>query len=191
MRKVKLYGELAKKFGREFMLEVESVAEAVRALSANFPGFEKELMTAHLRGVEYVVRADKRDVTEMELNNSLAPQETIRIAPITVGRKNGGFFQTIIGAILIVVGVVLNSYGQTWGTYLIQAGVALVAGGIIQMLIPVPKTDDPSESPENKPSTYFDGAVNTLAQGHPVPLGYGKLMVGSAVISAGLTVEEA
>ena len=191
MRKVKLYGELAKKFGREFMLEVESVAEAVRALSANFPGFEKELMTAHLRGVEYVVRADERDVTEMELNNSLAPQETIRIVPIAVGRKNGGVFQTIIGAILIVVGVVLNSYGQTWGTYLIQAGIALVAGGIIQMLIPVPKTDDPSERPENKPSTYFDGAVNTLAQGHPVPLGYGKLMVGSAVISAGLTVEEA
>ena len=191
MRKVKLYGELAKKFGREFMLEVESVAEAVRALSANFPGFEKELMTAHLRGVEYVVRADKRDVSEMELNNSLAPQETIRIAPIAVGRKKGGIFQTIIGAILIVVGVVLNAFGQTWGTYLVQAGVALVAGGIIQMLIPVPKTDDPSERPENKPSTYFDGAVNTMAQGHPVPLGYGKLMVGSAVISAGLTVEEA
>ncbi len=191
MRKVKLYGELAKKFGREFMLEVESVAEAVRALSANFPGFEKELMTAHLRGVEYVVRADKRDVSEMELNNSLAPQETIRIAPIAVGRKKGGVFQTIFGAILIVVGVVLNAFGQTWGTYLIQAGVALVAGGIIQMLIPVPKTGDPSERPENKPSTYFDGAVNTMAQGHPVPLGYGKLMVGSAVISAGLTVEEA
>lgn len=191
MRKVKLYGELAKKFGREFMLEVESVAEAVRALSANFPGFEKELMTAHLRGVEYVVRADKRDVSEMELNNSLAPQETIRIAPIAVGRKNGGVFQTIIGAILIVVGVVLSAFGQTWGVYLIQAGIALAAGGIIQMLIPVPKTGDPSERPENKPSTYFDGAVNTLAQGHPVPLGYGKLMVGSAVISAGLTVEEA
>ena len=191
MRKVKLYGELAKKFGREFMLEVESVAEAVRALSANFPGFEKELMTAHLRGVEYVVRADKRDVSEMELNNSLAPQETIRIAPIAVGRKKGGIFQTIIGAILIVVGVVLNAFGQTWGTYLIQAGAALVAGGIIQMLVPVPKTGDPSERPENKPSTYFDGAVNTMAQGHPVPLGYGKLMVGSAVISAGLTVEEA
>ena len=127
MRKVKLYGELAKKFGREFMLEVESVAEAVRALSANFPGFEKELMTAHLRGVEYVVRADKRDVSEMELNNSLAPQETIRIAPIAVGRKKGGVFQTIFGAILVVVGVVLNAYGQTWGTYLIQAGAALVA----------------------------------------------------------------
>ena len=188
MRKVKLYGELAKKFGREFMLEVESVAEAVRALSANFPGFEKELMTAHLRGIEYVVRADKRDVTEMELNNSLAPQETIRIAPITVGRKKSGFFQTIIGAILIVVGVVITA---AWGAYLIQAGVALAAGGIIQMLVPVPKTGDPSERPENKPSTYFDGAVNTLAQGHPVPLGYGKLMVGSAVISAGLTVEEA
>jgi predicted phage tail protein len=191
MRKVKLYGELAKKFGREFMLEVESVAEAIRALSANFPGFEKELMTSHLRGVEYVVRADKRDVSEIELNNSLAPQETIRVAPIAVGRKNGGVFQTIVGAILVVVGLVLTAYGQAWGKYLIQAGIALVAGGIIQMLVPVPKTDGPSERPENKPSSYFNGAVNTLAQGHPVPLGYGKLIVGSAVISAGLTVEEA
>ena len=47
-----------------------------------------------------------------------------------------------------------------------------------------------NEKPENTPSTYFDGAVNTTAQGHPVPIGYGKLIVGSAVISAGLTVEE-
>lgn len=190
MRKIRLYGELAKKFGREFLMEVESVAEAIRALSANFKDFEKELSTSHLRGIRYIVRADKLDVSESKLNEGLAPNQVIRIAPIVIGRKNAGAFQTILGITLIVVGVVLISTGQPWGSYFVQAGVAMVAGGIIQMLNPPPKATDPSESPENKPSTYYDGVVNTFAQGHPVPIGYGKLMIGSAVISAGLIVEE-
>jgi predicted phage tail protein len=44
--------------------------------------------------------------------------------------------------------------------------------------------------PENKPSFLFDGPVNTIAQGHPVPVGYGEMYVGSAVISAGIVTEE-
>jgi predicted phage tail protein len=32
--------------------------------------------------------------------------------------------------------------------------------------------------------------VNTTAQGHPVPVGYGRMIVGSAVISAGIDVDE-
>jgi predicted phage tail protein len=35
------------------------------------------------------------------------------------------------------------------------------------------------ERPENKPSFLFDGPVNTITQGHPVPVGYGKAFVGS------------
>lgn len=190
MRKIKLYGELAKKYGREFLMDVNSVSEAIRALCANFPTIEKELMTSHLRGVEYIVKSDSNYLTEDRLNDSLAPNEVIRIAPVIVGRKNAGAFQTILGITLIIVGVVLISYGQPWGSYFVQAGIALVAGGIIQMLNPPPKAGDPSERPENKPSTYYDGVVNTLAQGHPVPLGYGQMLVGSAVISAGLIVEE-
>ena len=55
---------------------------------------------------------------------------------------------------------------------------------------PTPKATEPSERPENKPSYSFNGAVNTTAQGHPVPVGYGRLIVGSAVISAGIDVDE-
>ena len=32
----------------------------------------------------------------------------------------------------------------------------------------------------------FNGSVNTVGQGHPVPVGYGRLRVGSCVISAGI-----
>ncbi|HNQ32149.1 MAG TPA: hypothetical protein PKJ93_00055, partial [Methanoculleus sp.] len=34
------------------------------------------------------------------------------------------------------------------------------------------------------------GPVNTMAQGHPVPVGYGEMIVGSAVISAGIEIDE-
>ena len=42
----------------------------------------------------------------------------------------------------------------------------------------------------NTPSYLFNGAVNTTAQGHPVPIGYGRLIVGSAVISASIVTTE-
>jgi predicted phage tail protein len=35
----------------------------------------------------------------------------------------------------------------------------------------------------------FNGAANTVRQGVPVPICYGQLMVGGAVISSGITNE--
>ena len=69
-------------------------------------------------------------------------------------------------------------------------GASLVLGGISQLLVPVPKVSGPQERPENKPSYLFNGAVNTTEQGQPIPLLYGELIVGSAVVSAGLTDKE-
>jgi len=73
---------------------------------------------------------------------------------------------------------------------LYSVGTAMILGGVAQMIAPTPKANEPSERPENKPSYSFNGAVNTTAQGHPVPVGYGRLIVGSAVISAGIDVDE-
>jgi predicted phage tail protein len=40
-------------------------------------------------------------------------EEDIRIAPVIIGSKTGGLLQTILGAVLVVVGVVVTglSYG--------------------------------------------------------------------------------
>lgn len=46
------------------------------------------------------------------------------------------------------------------------------------------------ESPDNKPSYAFGGPVNSIAQGNPVPLGYGKRRIGGALISAGIHAED-
>ena len=77
-------------------------------------------------------------------------------------------------------------------TSLIVAGVAMMIGGAVQMLTPIPSStaQDQNNQPDNKPSYIFNGSVNTSAQGYPVPVGYGRMVVGSAVISAGISVEE-
>ena len=70
-------------------------------------------------------------------------------------------------------------------------GFSMVMGGVSQMLFSPPQAQSGGmERPENKPSYAFDGAVNTAAQGNPVPLCYGQLIVGSQVVSAGLSVEQ-
>ena len=69
----------------------------------------------------------------------------------------------------------------------IAAGIgwSLVLGGVAQLLFKPPELQN-SDRTENQPSFAFNGAVNTVAQGNPVPVGYGRLIVGSQVISLGL-----
>jgi len=69
-------------------------------------------------------------------------------------------------------------------TFAPQIGMALILGGVSQLLFSPPQAQS-VERPENKPSFAFDGPVNTMQQGNPVPICYGELIVGSQVISAG------
>jgi len=83
-----------------------------------------------------------------------------------------------------------GSLTATIGNSLIRSiGSNLLFSGVSQALTSTPKQQS-VEAPSNKPSYAFDGAVNTAAQGNPVPVCYGRLIVGSQVISAGLTVEQ-
>lgn len=179
LREIRLYGELGRKFGRVHHLAVKSAQEAVRALIANCKGFDAHLRTYSEPG--YHVWVGKRNIGETELADPAGSDDVIRIAPALAGAKKGGLLQTIIGAVLVVVGIVT---GQTW---LVQIGAALALGGVAQMLTPTPKND--TTQAENKQSYVFSGATNVSAQGATVPVLYGELVVGSAVISAGLSTQ--
>src|SRR5688572_16073218 len=180
-RNVRVYGSLGAKFGRLFRLAVSSPAEAVRALCMQIPGFERELMTSKDRGVGYVVYIGKRNVTEEELTWQ-SGCEDIRIAPVLMGSKKQGLGQIIIGIVLVVVGAVLTYFGAgSIGIPIMKLGASMIIGGVIQLLMPAPKPGD-LDRPENQPNYAFNGPVNTQAQGNPVPVLYGELIVGSAVI---------
>ena len=180
LRTVRLYGVLAKKFGRQFKFDVNSPKEAVAALRATVPGFEAHLLEHSEPG--YHVFTGKENIGVDQLHHPT--NQDIRIVPAITGAKEGGVLQTILGIVLVVVGVWFMQPNIT------ALGVSLIVGGVAQMLFapPKPKQASERENPNNRPSYSFDGAVNTSQQGNPVPVGYGRLIVGSQVISAGMYV---
>ena len=186
LRTIRLYGKLGATYGRVHHLAVNSAREAIRALCVLLPGFEAELMAAHEKGVTYAVFNGRYNLSRDELKNPPG-KDAIRVAPILQGSKRAGALQTIIGAVLVVVGAITYSYG---GGALVSVGLSLMAGGVLQMLAPQKNGTSTQDQADNQASYNFNGPVNTSAQGNNVPLGYGRCIGGSAVISGGIYAED-
>ena len=178
---VLLYGRL-RQFGRSFRLSVRSPAEAIKALCVQIPGFERFISNAKSQGMEFAVFRGNNSLGENELGFSGSGD--IRIAPIVTGSKRGGLIQTIIGAVLIAVSFIPGFQ------VLAAPGIALVAGGVIQMLSPQAGGLKTSAAPENTPGYAFGSAKNTTASGNPVPLCIGERRWGGAIISAAIYAED-
>ncbi|EMQ2224066.1 TPA: tail assembly protein [Citrobacter freundii] len=194
MTTIKLSGSLASLFGREHQRLIGPTREAFRALSATIPGFEKFMNTSNTRGMTFAVFVDKKNVTKDDLDFPNGGR-TIRIVPVIMGSKRAGVLQTILGAVLVVVGVLGSTIGQAWGGGVWgpaawKIGAAMMVGGVAQMLSPQPGGLSRKQDADNKASYAFGGVTNTTAQGNPVPLGYGKRRIGGAIISAGIYVED-
>lgn len=192
MKTIILLGELGKRYGRRHLLDVKSPAEAVRALCANFKDFGQFVAASSERNVGYRVLNMREDVSEDELHNPAS--QRITIAPVVAG-AGGSVGKILLGAALIAASFLVPGLGAvtlfgttTLATVAFSVGVSLALGGVAQMLAPQPKFEGPDE--EQQPSYVFNGPVNTTAQGQPVPVGYGRMIVGSAVISAGISVED-
>ena len=119
LKKIRLHGILAKKFGREFELDVASPKEAAKALAAQIPGFEKFLLTAHEIGLVFAVFVDKENITEQQIDMA-TDAAVIRFVPRVMGA--GGVFNVIVGGLLIVGGFFTGGLSTGLGVALIGAG---------------------------------------------------------------------
>lgn len=184
MKTIILHGSLADQFGERFEMDVRSPAEAVRALSTQLKGFADAIK----KGSWHLFRGEVKkgnDLSKGELTMGVGKQREIHIMPKIEGAGGGGLFQTILGVALIAVGVFIPG-----AQGLIAVGAGLALGGVAQMLTGVAATSDYQESNADERSSFlFDGPVNTSTQGLPVPLIYGKVLTGSAVVSAGMKAE--
>ncbi|ELI7924679.1 tail assembly protein [Yersinia intermedia] len=195
MTPIKLSGSLATRFGRNHQRVISHKKEAFRALSVTIPGFEEYLITSKMRGLTFAIFVGGKNVGKEELELASGGQE-IRIVPVIIGSKKAGVFQTILGAVLVVVGAVVGvmtswtGVGGAVGLGMMKVGGALMLGGVVQMLSPQVGGLASRQSPDNKPSYAFGGPVNSTAQGNPVGVLYGKRRIGGAVISAGIYAED-
>jgi len=191
---VTLYGPLGKEFGRDWELAVSSPAEAMRLIEANKPGFRNWIRNNLGKYDRYKVIIDYHDGRKEHLDQDTFALERkvkrIRFVPIITG-AGGGIGKMILGAVLLIAAAFTFFTGIGIGAapYLAGAGVALMLGGIAQLISPQPKKTDQNVR-EDGTSYFFDGPVNTTQQGVPVPLIYGRVLVGSHAISAKVTVDQ-
>jgi predicted phage tail protein len=198
MKIVKLYGHLGKKFGKIFKLQVSTINEAMRLLCLNLPELETEILS--FKGAGYNVYVGNSQINQ-DLLFSIMPDGTeVRIVPVISG-QGGGNGQALMmiaaGALIIGTGgtaaialhlgtaatattaATLTIGGGIFTTMATSIGMALIMTGVSKLLY----------SPPDKPvqSSSFGAIANTSVQGECVPIGYGRRIVGSAVISAGIS----
>lgn len=204
MKVVKVYGALRKKLGQcRFQFDVDTPAQALKALCVNFPGLEKWLMDSETDGMGFRVTVGRDKITQESPEGLVLPwsdREVFSITPVIVGAGQG------VGQVLAGIGFIALAFltgGATIGllglaapiavsTVLGGIGASLVLGGIAQMISPQPNMGALTSGREaaRLESFTFSGIVNTSKQGLPVPVAYGRLFVGSAVISSGLDVNQ-
>lgn len=190
IRIVRLYGVLGATFGRMHRLAVSTPREAIKALSVVIPGFEAFLNSSKRKGLAYAVFSGKKNISLGEVDIDKGESD-IRIAPVIIGSKRAGLFQTILGVALIAVAA-FAPWGAAIGAsnIVFQVGAAMALGGVIQMLSPQTKGLASKQDADNQASYAFGSVTNTAAQGYPVALPYGKPRIGGAIISAGIYVED-
>jgi len=89
------------------------------------------------------------------------------------------------------IGTAGGAFATALGTAFSLLGASLVLGGVAQMISPAPQNAPERGKEAAKLESFsFSGIVNTAKQGMACPVAYGRVVVGSAVISAGLDVEQ-
>ena len=199
MRKIKLYGELAKITGhKELDAVVNTTAQAVSFLVNNFPELE-----GHMADKYYQVLLEKENVNIDELHFPIGKSD-IKFVPVVSG--SGGIGKALLGGVLIAASFGVGGLFTTplafggGGIGFAAAGIgakaafgigaSLVLGGVSDMLFPTPKAPQFSSEQDPRLSFHFSGTQQTSRAGTPVPLVYGEIFTGSVVISSSIVTEE-
>ena len=202
--RIKLHGHLGKTMKkRVWSLSVETVSEAINAINIlSNNKLKKRLIKDHRENIKYNVLIDGRDFmhedpldikkpetiksSELCLKNN--KMKTIDLIPIIEGAGDGiNIFTIILAIVLIVWGFIIAAAGNPQlGYAMVMAGLGLLAAGISNLIAKAPK---PGEISDSIGSYMFNGPQNTDKEGNPVPVGYGRLLVGSQIVAASYDID--
>lgn len=162
MTSVYLHGILGKKYGNSHKFAVNHPKDALLALEANYEGFLKELKNLSKENIFYTWVADNQTLGNKDL--SFKKQKKIKRLDFVPTITGGGPFAVV--ALIVSVASAVYSYVQ--------------AGKVQYPKIP----GATGATSANNRSLAFSNRENITEQGNPVPLVYGRIKVGSAVIQS-------
>ena len=205
--KVKLHGMLGEQVGQaDWSLYVSNAGEAMHAINSLTKNkLYRQFIENDKTGIKYRVLVDGKDFSTSEpLKNDAQKAEHLfqdsenlknsdlfiqnkfkRIDIIPVVEGADAIFQTILGILLIIVGLITQQY------WLVAIGVGLVAAGVTALLMEPPEFGEIRNIESVNTASYlFNGPVNTVREGNPIPVVYGQLLAGSQVIAATYTIQD-
>jgi predicted phage tail protein len=200
MRSVFLHGALGDEFGESFRFEIDTAAEAVRALNCAFPS---KFLKA-LEGKTYRVVMGQPD-TGMDLDIELATalrlgSADLHFIPVAAGAMTQtakGTTKLILGTAL--VGAAIFASGGTLATPLASTGllsgltwgnIALVGVGLALAGVSTLLTKPAAQTASNDVSVSGAAQGETGQQGSAIPLIYGEVLTPGITISVASQVED-
>lgn len=181
--KIKMHGIFGERIGKEFNLAVKSVPEAFHAINTITNGAWQKLqcnMVSDSLKYSIVVNEKELDLSKLaHLDSDNAGEDEninlVKNSELNLIPKGG----------LKSIDIVPSVEGQM-GIYLaITIAIIIVTTIITLALMKPPKFEAFKEIEDTKKgSSYlFDGPKNTVNEGGPIPLGYGRVVAGSQVIA--------
>lgn len=192
LTEIKLYGYLGEKFGQDWSLSIGSVSEALKAIDVNCGGlFCKALLENDLKGIKYKIIVNNEDFHCEKYEESQDPRDLIesslfirkRIQKLEIAPCIQGAY---LEAFSLLAGAGLAYLGSSTGSsFMIMAGLGLITAGVASLLSSPPPFEDFKDisTGGGVRSYLFNGPQNTVGEGGPVPLGYGRLIIGSQLVS--------
>ncbi|AWD90219.1 tail assembly protein [Dickeya phage Sucellus] len=186
-----LTGELGKKFGRQFDIKARNTSEAIKSMCYQLKGFRQYMETINIR-IKISGKNVKGDCEMDAVKGLLFPvgaNDTVIIAPVSGGRGNNilaGAFMVIAGIVAIVLAV--PSGGSSLAAWsaasmaLAASGAVMIIGGAAMMFTKTPTSSVSSTTSSTDSNTSFSQIDNLAGSGRPVPIAYGRNLVGSFVI---------
>ena len=166
---VNIHGILAREFGNSFILSLPNPKDVLEAIDCNREGFLQRLIELQREGFCYDLIINKERIHNGPDMDNLSNPATIDLVPAITG---AGFLAPVFAF--------LGS-----GTFAAAVAKAVIFAAISYALTPKPENEALEiEADASKSSLIFSNTVNVASQGSPVPIGYGRLQVGSQVIQA-------
>jgi len=185
--KVNLHGRLGEAVGqKEWEVSVTSFPEALHAINVmsedkirKFCLSPQDAMSKYKVFVNGEEMPFTKNLELNELNLKREDLDTIEIVPVLEGAGSWDW---------ILVGLGVFGLGFATSPMSAMAMMNLITAGISNLLASppdMPTSEQISLEPDQLANSYlFQGPVNVVNEGSPVPIGYGRMLCGSMVVSS-------
>ena len=203
MTQVKLLGELGDKFGSDWSSNSKSMRDIFKLIDCQVEGFKEYLQDCHEKNIGFTIQ-NGEDFIDYDDLLLCEVKDTVIISAVPAGSGKG--LGKILAAIAVIAAIFLfpgtfiagdaaakaATMGEAFsafmaggltgpGFFVASIGANLAIAGLTEMSAP-----DAGDMTSD-PSFLFNGADNSIEQGKPVPVLYGKMKIGGTPISQQFT----